>query len=154
MSYNHTKYYFEFKGKRYGVGTLVKIKHGGLYTSKREIERCNGIARFKHGLDSGILSFSGIIPPGTGYCGLVVYGNIEDSIEEILEPVYYEYKSTWQIAKANYQNTPKNRRADISPGTILYVAAMLVGTIFNARILIWIVATILYLRYLINIYRD
>jgi hypothetical protein len=154
MSYNHTINYFEFKGKIYGVGTLVKIKPGGLYTSKHEIERCNGIARFKHGLDSGFLYFSGIVPLGAGYCGLVVYGNIEDSIEEILEPVCYEYKPTWQIAKENYQSTPKNRRADISPGTIIYVAVMLVGMIFNAWLGIWVVATILYLRYLINIYRD
>ena len=154
MSYNHTKNYFDFKGKRYGVGTLVKIKPGGTYTSKREIERCNGIAMFKNGLESGRFYFSGVIPPGTVYCGLVVCGNLEDSIEEILDPVYYEYKPTWQIAKDNYKNTPKNRRADISPGTILYETAMLVGIIFNARIIIWIVATILYLRYLINIYRD
>jgi hypothetical protein len=154
MAYVHTRNYFDFKGKRYGIGTIVKIKHGGMYTSKREIDRCNGIAEFKEGLDSGYLKFSGIIPPGTGYCGLLVYGNPEDSIEEIIEPVYYENKPTWKIAMDNYAKTPRSRRADIAPGTIFYIAAMLVGAIFKGAIAIWVIATFVYLKYLINIYRD
>lgn len=154
MTYNHTSNYFDFHGKRYGIGTVVKFKKNGKYTSQREIDRCNGIAIFKGGLESGYLRFSGIIPPGTGYCGIGVFGNANDSIEAIIEPVYYENKPMWQIALNNYQNTPETRRADISPGTILYITAMLVGTIFNARIGIWAIATFIYLKYLIDIYRD
>lgn len=154
MAYNHTRNYFDFKGKRYGIGTIVKIRPGGMYTSLREIVRCGGIAKFEGGFESGYLNFSGIIPPGTGYCGLAVFGNPEDSIEAIIEPVYYENKPIWQIAAENYQKTPKSCRADISPGTILYVTAMLVGIIFKARIFIWILATFFYIRYLVDIYRD
>ena len=153
MAYNHTRNYFDFQGERYGVGTIVKLKPEE-YGCGRNIERCNGIAKFVRGLDSGYIKFSGIVPPGTGYCGIGWVAKPEDKIEEIIEPVYYENKPIWKMALDNYQNTPKNRRADIAPGTIIYIAVMLVGSIFYARIGIWILATILYLRYLINIYRD
>jgi hypothetical protein len=153
VSYNHTRNYFYYKGKCYGVGTVVKIKPEE-YGSRHEIERCNGIAKFIGGLDNGYLKFSGIVPPGTGYCGIAIFTDPNDRIEEIIEPVYYEYKPTWQIAMENYQKTPKHRRADIAPGTILYIAAMIVGAIFKARVGIWILATIIYFGYLINIYRD
>lgn len=153
MSYNHTRNYFDFKGVRYGVGTVVKIKlepHG----SRREIERCGGIAKFVKGFDSGYLKFSGIVPLGETYCGIAIISNPEDRIEKILEPVYYNNKDVLCIAIDNYRKTPKERRADISPGTIFYIAAMLVGTIFNARIGIWALSTLFYLKYLVNIYRD
>ena len=153
MAYNHTRNYFDFKGKRYGVGTVVKIKWEP-YGSRRQIERCNGIAKFVGGLDSGYLKFSGIVPPGTGYCGIAVTTNPNDRIEEIIEPIYYEYKPVWQIAIENYSNTHPARRADIAPGTILYIAVMLVGTIFKGNWVIWIIATAFYLGYLIDIYRD
>lgn len=153
MAYNHTRNYFDFQGKRYGIGTIVKLKSEE-YGCGRNIERCNGIAKFVGGLESGYIKFSGIIPPGTGYCGIGWVAKPEDKIEKIIEPVYYENKPIWQIAMENYQKTPKNCRADIAPGTIIYIAVMLVGSIFYARIGIWILATILYLRYLINIYRD
>jgi hypothetical protein len=73
----------------YGVGTIVKIKPEE-YGSRSEIERCNGVAKFIGGLDSGYLKFSGIVPPGTGYCGIAVTTNPDDRIEKIIEPVYYE----------------------------------------------------------------
>lgn len=153
MEYNHTRNWFVFHGQRYGIGTLVKLKQeeGGC---GREIKRCDGIARFVGGLESGYIKFSGVVPPGEMYCGIGWVANPEDKIEEILEPVFYENKPTWQMAMDNYKRTPPTRRADISPGTILYITAMLVGIIFNARIVIWIFATLLYLWYLVDIYRD
>lgn len=154
MSYNHTRNYFDFYGKRYGVGTVVKIRPGGTYTSRREIERCDGIAKFIGGLESGYLKFSGVIPPGTGFCGIAVFDKPEDVIEKIIEPVFYEDKPTWRIAMDNYENTPPTRRADIVPGTVLYITSILVGTIFRAAVGIWIIATFFYLKYLVDIYRD
>ena len=153
MSYNHTRNYFDFKGRRYGVGTIVKLKSEE-YGCGREIKRCNGVAKFVGGLESGYIKFSGVIPPGAGYCGIGWVAKPEDKIERIIEPVYYENKATWQIALENYQKTPKYCRADIAPGTIIYISAMIAGAIFNGKILIWIMATYFYLRYLINIYRD
>ena len=153
MAYNHTRNYFDFKGIRYGVGTIVKLKPEE-YGCGKNIERCNGVAEFIGGLDSGYIKFSGIIPPGTGYCGIGWVAKPEDKIEKIITPVYYHNKPTWQIAIENYEKTPQNMRADIAPGTILYIAAMIAGAIFKGKVLIWIMATIVYLRYLINIYRD
>lgn len=153
MAYNHTKNYFDFQGKRYGVGTVVRIKPVPGKNNK-EINRCNGIAEFTEGLDSGYLTFSGIVPLGSDNCIIGIFDSPDDRIEEIIEPVFYENKPVWEVAITNYKKTPRNRRADISPGTILYVTVMLLGIIFNARIVIWIIATLLYAGYLINIYRD
>ena len=151
---NFTQRYFDFKGVRYGVGTIVKIKPEQ-YGSRREIERCNGIAKFRGGFaHSGYLSFSGIVPPGTGYCGIAVRTIPEDRIEKVIEPVYYKHKPAWQIAIENYSKTPRACRADIASGTILYIAAMLVGAIFKGNWVIWIIATYFYLKYLVDIYRD
>ena len=154
VTYIHSKNYFDFEGKRYGVGTVVKIKPGGMYTSQREIARCNGVAVFEWGNDHGWLSFQGVVAVGTSRCGLTIYGNPEDSIVEIIKPVYYENKPAWQVAIDNYSKTPPARRADIAPGTIVYVAVMLVGSIFKGNWVIWIIATFFYLKYLVDIYRD
>jgi hypothetical protein len=153
MKRDYVRNYFDFQGKRYGVGTVVKIKPE-LYGSRRSIEKCNGIARFKEGFESGYLSFSGIVPPGEPYCGIAIRTNPDERIEKIIEPVYYEDKPVWQIAMENYQKTPKNCRADTASGTVIYIAVMLIGAMFNARILAWIEATLWYLNYLIDIYRD
>lgn len=153
MTYNHTRNYFDFNGVRYGVGTIVKLR-SEKYGCGREIERCNGVAKFVGGLQSGYLKFSGVVPLGEPYCGIGWVAKPEDKIDEILEPVYYENKPTWQIAMENYAKTPPERRADIVPGTILYIAAMLVGAIFKGNWVIWIIATLLYLKHLVDIYRD
>ena len=153
MTYNHTRNYFDFRGQRYGVGTIVKLKSEE-YGCGRNIQRCHGIAKFVGGLESGYIKFSGIVPLGSEYCGIGWVANPEDKIEEILEPVFYDNKPIWEVAMNNYSKTPPARRADIAPGTILYIVAMLVGAIFNGRILIWIMATFFYLKYLVDIYRD
>lgn len=153
MAYNHTRNYFDFQGKRYGVGTIVKFKSAE-YNINSEIKRCDGVATFIGGLDSGYLRFKGDVPLGVRYCGIAIFDNPENRIENIIEPVYYDNKPVWKIAMDNYSKTPSARRADIAPGTILHIAAMLVGAIFKGNWVIWIIATILYLRYLINIYRD
>ena len=153
MAYNHTRNYFDFHGKRYGVGTIVKIKPE-LYGSRRQIERCDGVAEFIGGFDSGYLKFRGIVPLGQNYCGIAITTNPEDRIEKIIKPVFYVNKPTWQIAMENYEKTPKNMRADIAPGTILYIAVMIVGAIFKGKVLIWLIATYFYLEYLADIYRD
>ena len=62
---NHTRNYFDFRGKRYGVGTIVKIKPEE-YGCGRQIKRCNGIAKFVGGLDSVILSLRGVLHRGPG----------------------------------------------------------------------------------------
>ena len=153
MAYNHTRNWFDFRGNRYGVGTIVKLK-SEQYGCGREIERCNGVAKFVGGLESGYIKFSGIVSPGERYCGIGWVAKPEDKIEEILDPVYCDMKPVWQVAMDNYSKTPPARRADIAPGTILYIAVMLIGAIFKGNWAIWIIATFCYLKYLVNIYRD
>lgn len=153
MAYNHTRNYFDFRGVRYGVGTVVKIKWEP-YGSRRQIERCGGVAKFVRGMDSGYLSFVGEPLEGCSPCNIAITTDPNDRIEEIITPVYYEYKPTWQVALDNYQNTHPARRPDIAPGTVLYIVAMLVGAIFKGNWIIWIIATCIYVKYLIDIYRD
>lgn len=153
MAYNHTQNYFDFQGKRYGVGTIVKFKSSE-YNINSEIKRCDGVATFIGGLDSGYLRFKGDVPLGVRYCGIAIFDSPENRIEKIIKPVCYDNKPIWQIAVNNYKKTPASSRADIAPGTILYIAAMLVGAIFKGNWVIWIIATFCYLKYLINIYRD
>lgn len=153
MKGDYKQNYFDFNGVRYGVGTIVKI-NPKKYINKRDLERCDGIAEFIEGWGSGYLKFKGVTQDTSKPCWIGIYPDTHDRIETIIKPVYYEYKPVWQNAIENYKNTHPLRRADIAPGTILYVAAMLVGTIFNARIGIWAIATFLYIKYLINMYKD
>ena len=153
MGYNHTKNYFDFKGVRYGVGTVVKIKWEP-YGSRRAIEKCGGVAKFVHGTDDGYLSFVGESLEGYGPCNIAIRTDPEDRIEKIIVPVYYKHKPNWQVAMDNYNNTHHMLRPDIAPGTILYITTLLIGSIFKGNIVIWIIATCIYVNYLINIYRD
>ena len=154
MAYNHTRNYFDFKGVRYGVGTIVKLKWEQ-YGCRRNIEKCNGMAEFIGGLDNGYIKFNGIVPGEEyDYCGIGWVAKPEDKIEDIIKPVYYENKPTWQIALENYNKTPKFCRPDIAPGTILYIAAVLVSAIFKGNVFLWIIETFFYIRYLIDMYRD
>lgn len=153
MAYNHIRNYFDFHGIRYGVGTVVKIKWEP-YGSRREIERCGGVAKFVQGMDSGYLSFVGDPLEGYQPCNIAITTDPNERIEEIIIPVYYEYKPNWQVAMDNYKSTHPARRPDVSPGTILYIAAMIAGSIFKGNWMIWIIATCVYVKYLIDMYRD
>lgn len=66
------------------------------------------------------------------------------SIIHIIEPHYYKPEAHqvtgWEKFKMNGGPTP----VDTSVGTIWYIIIMVVGTIFKARIGIWVVATIVY----------
>lgn len=154
MDYNHTRNYFDYKGIRYGVGTIVKIKWEP-YGCRSNIEKCNGIAEFVGGTDDGYIRFKGIVPGEEyRYYGIGWIAKPEDKIEKIIKPVYYEHKPNWQIAVENYEKTHPALRPDVAPGTILYIAAMLVGSIFKGNWVIWIIATVIYINYLIDLYRD
>lgn len=67
-------------------------------------------------------------------------------IIKILEPVYYVEKeepkgkpcSIWTRTGSGSWNS----HDEVCAGLVIYILVMLVGTIFNARILIWIIATI------------
>ena len=166
----HQVNYFMYKGVAYGVGTKVlfsdkihkKLGWNARTPSKSErqsqysmdtyelCERNRLILRtspqtFQKGLSDGCLYFN----IGLEY---VAIDNPDEDIAEIVEPVYAELVSWKKQAVDNIVN--KNVHPDIFNGVLMYIIIMLVGTIFNARFIIWIAATIIFVAWLLNEYRT
>lgn len=110
--------YFEYKGVKYGVGTTAKLKTlwGGVY----ETIFIGGKRQFYSPCSS-----NSIFPK-------------EDYIIEIVKPVYYEEAKTTSQPK---DNRVRPFKGDVQIGWIWYIIIMVVGSIFNDRLLIWIGAT-------------
>lgn len=70
-------------------------------------------------------------------------------ILKVLKKVYYaDHPEKWQKQGWIYlDGKNENQSADTFNGTLLYVVAMLVLTIFNDRIIGWIGATVIYLTW-------
>ena len=68
-------------------------------------------------------------------------------ILKVLKEVYYtDHPEKWQKQGLIYlDGKNENQSADTFNGTLLYIVAMLVLTIFNDRIIGWIGATVIYL---------
>ena len=121
------EYFVRYQGKCYDVGTKLRFKPtSGSYIKEGTIVHidCNHI--YIRLIDGSRWRLSKI-------CGL------EKTIVEILEPVYYE-----EPPKKNVRRGVCPSENDIFLGWILYILTMLVGTRFSARILIWIVATVVF----------
>lgn len=116
--------YFEYKGVKYGPGTIVKfeIAWGGTvvttFLENGYFEAFRAQARF-----------------------------LQDNIAEIIKPVYYEEIkeqpkpkpcSIWTRTRSGSWQSYN----DVCIGLIWYIIIMIVGAIFNDRWLIWIGATI------------
>lgn len=123
MSKNRCLFY---KGQYYDVGTKVKIKtqwHGEMITTFLGYGRFENVSKYE-------------IP---------ICAQIERYIVEIIEPVYYKEP----------EPTPQKRKFFSLPAgdgpfyaLLWYIAVMVVGTIFNDRWLIWIVATLIFFGYI------
>ena len=121
------EYFVRYQGKCYDVGTKVRFyKHGDSY-----IPPINGeVEKFIKGWvyirgENGVL-----------YSFKPISRNFDCIIVEILEPVYYEEPPKTNVRKGVYPS-----ENDIFIGWVWYILIMVVGTIFNARLLIWVVAT-------------
>ena len=118
MSVNRCLFY---KGVYYDVGTVVKLK-----TKWNEIKTT---------------TFLG----GGNYAGISRYGYYfleppETYIVEIVTPVYYQPPQ-----RDSYQKSSRFTLNDETAiGLIWYIVIMLIGIIFKDRLLIWIVATIIF----------
>lgn len=115
--------YLYYKGQYYDVGTKVKLK-----------TRWSGV------VETIFLGYE------TYDCYLErASANPDDYIVEIIEPVYYVPPEKQEGEKSNvFMRTGSgswNSDDDIFHGLLLYIAVMLVGTIFKDRLLIWIIAT-------------
>lgn len=113
--------YLYYKGQYYDVGTVVKIQ-----------TKWNGI---KEATFYGWGAQGGFWRDGiTDNCH---WFETEKYIVEIVKPVYPK-----DPVKVSNYNGPASW--DIEIGWIWYILIMMVGTIFNDRLLIWFVATIIF----------
>ena len=136
------KYYFEFQGVKYGIGTIVKIP-STLELRWRTKDEIVEIARFggnscfefvhKHG-SINLYESSGHLS-----------GKYEDYIE-IINPVYYQEPEPPKQKNMFFRTKSDTWDAhnEVCVGFIWYIAVMLLATIFNARVEIWTIATIVY----------
>ena len=72
----------------------------------------------------------------------------EDSEKRRMEYRQKEYEKSLKGAEFLYVNAEKPNSLDNGEATVSWIVVMLIGTIFNARWFIWIVATIIYLNYM------
>lgn len=154
MSYNYEKNWFEYQGRYYGYGTIVKLKPE-VYRGIIRIEKREGKMIFVKGLTNGSMRFVGAYNPD-GWEKIGIYGiwNPNEIIEYIIKPVYVELRPVWEDALKNYKSATPEHKHLTFPGTLWYAIIMIGGAIFNARWIIWIIATIIYFSYWINKYRD
>lgn len=124
--------FLRFEGKCYDVGTKLKF-YARIHQINVGIE-IGVIKRFDNGTVY-IESDDGFIY----YYSTMLCNNMFDCIIEILEPVYY-------VPKEDTMSDHRTRPApwDVEIGWIWYIIIMVVGTIFNDRLLIWIVATAIF----------
>lgn len=164
----HQVNYFIYKGVAYGAGTKVLFsdevhkRFGWNARMPSEAEKkyfmdtyeiCEqqklklrtSPQTFRRGLSDGHLYFN----INSEY---VMINNPNEDIAEIVDPVYAEIVNWQHQALDNMVN--KKVHPDIFNGILIYIIVMLVGCIFNARLIIWIVATIVFVTWLLNEYRT
>ena len=127
------EYFIRYKGLLYDVGTRLKFKacSYGIYWGIKEgviAEFINSTVFIKAD-DEKIYEYSTTK-------NLV---DFDEVIIEIVEPVYYVPENT---GSANTRNCPPEW--DVETGWIWYIIIMVVGTIFKARLLIWVFATAIF----------
>ena len=123
------EYFIRFQGKCYDVGTRLRF-----YSSKRTwgipksgiIEEFNGTACIIKGDDERTYILSTVAQENGHRC-----------VVEILKPVYYVEKR-----KNTNRNCPPIWK--VENVLIWYIIIMVVGILFKARLLIWIVATVIF----------
>ena len=136
------KQYFEFKGVQYGVGTVAKVPRI-LDTRWLSREQIMEEAEFVGGSVFVFKNVNGSINlyESSGHLS----GKYEQYIE-IIKPIYYQ-----EPAPPPQQNIFLRTKSgswdaynEVCVGLIWYIAIMLFATMFNARLLIWVIATIVY----------
>lgn len=127
------EYFIRFQGKCYDVGTRLKFRiRVGVFLSSEPytgvIEKFDKTTCFIRGDDGNLYTISTMIQSPT--CD-------NEYIVQIITPVYY--KEEPKQIPTNNRNYPSEDSIFI--GWILYILIMVVGTIFNERLMIWIFAT-------------
>jgi hypothetical protein len=156
MSYNYEKNWFWYEGQCYGYGTVVKLKPEMYRGIKSIEEKCKGNMEFVDGMSSGYMVFKGVDQTNSMTRSVAIGGhwNPYDAIEYIVKPVYVSLQPVWKKAVENYSNAEPEHKHLAFTGTIWYILVMIIGTLFHGRLLIYIMATIVYWNYWVNKYRD
>ena len=141
-AYYCMKYYFEFKGVKYGIGTIVKVP-STLELRWRPRDEIMETARFGGNSCFEFMHKQGAIKlyESSGHLS----GKYEDYIE-IIEPIYYQEPEPPEPQNIFFRTKSGSWDAynEVCVGFIWYVAVMLVATIFKDRVGIWTIATIIY----------
>ncbi len=136
------KQYFEFKGVKYGIGTIAKVPRN-LDLINLPREKIMMESEFVGGDRFIFKDIKGFINlyEGSGHLS----GKYEQYIE-IIEPVYYQEPEPLnpQNIFLRTQSGSWDAHNKVCTGLIWYILVMLVGIIFKERLLIWIVATIVF----------
>lgn len=123
------EYFIRYKEKYYDVGTRLRLKYFGEIV-EGVIEEFIGTTVYIRFVESELF------PNGYSYSySTIGTVNFDKLIVEIVEPVYYIEK---QSQKDNRTYPPS---WDVEIILIWYIIIMVVGTMFEARIIIWIFAS-------------
>lgn len=134
--------YFEFKGRKYGIGTLVKVPRS---TDLRYVSKEWLIVEAEF-IGKATFSFTSMrgwvcLYESAGHLS----GKYEEYIE-IIKPVYYEEQALTE-AQNIFLRTGSgswDSHNEVCVGFIWYIIVMLVAVIFKDRLTIWAFATIVY----------
>ena len=146
--------YFIYKGVSYGVGTKV-VFTDNVYKNIYNAKAKNQPHTFIRGSNTGWKGFywedEASLRPKIYFNNISIY-DPDNEIMEIVKPVYVELVPWQQNAWDNMIH--KKVTPDVFGGCLLYVMAMIVGTIFVDKLLIWTFATVLFIIWLLNQYRT
>ena len=158
--------YFMYKGKAYGIGTKVifkpTVEFDMCYLNNSKSNDPEVVKREPHtffrGCTNGRCEFEWCesIYDSTQYQyqahSRVTTFNPDADILKIVEPIEVELVS-WQH-KAIQNMFSGKASVDVFGGVLIYIVVMCVGAIFKDNWLIWIVATIVFIAWLLNQYRE
>ena len=139
------KQYFEFRDTRYGVGTIVNIPTTlDLYWLRRlPKEKTIRRARFVGG---GRFIFEDSNSTITLYESAEHFKGEYEPYIEIISPIHYQEPRASKSSNIFFRTGSGSWDAhnEVCIGFIWYIVIMLLATIFEARVGIWILATIVY----------
>ena len=119
------EYFLRYRGKCYGVGTMLKFKQN----------LCTYVGTIQSFTHNGMWL---LVNTGSEYYLSRVH-SLDNTILEIIIPVYVDEPE--KIVTKHRTSPPED---DIFYGWIVYIAVMIVGTIFNERFAIWVFASLVF----------
>ena len=137
--------YFEFKGVKYGIGTIVKVP------TTRDLRWIPKEELAKEAKFVGQSTF--VFVPTTRfvvlYEGLGHFSGEYEKYIEIINPVYYQEPKPSKSPNIFFRTNSGTWDAhnEVCIGFIWYITAMLITVIFKERIGLWILETIVYLAW-------